>query len=197
MAKVRDKYTYPEEVWINKYLPKLKNDLEHEVFNKNKENSNSNDQNDSRNEDAESKESDSIDTVFDYYQSMCSTLYTVFKNRMFPVIALNENNNFVLLPCLLTPITYKYNTKEKIARFVSLIPSSTDILPISDESRRILSSFSAINISKLYYYIPNESSSIQFYSTSLTSYNTDSFFRQFNSPNTVYIRKEVLFLNIA
>ena len=120
---------------------------------------------------------------------MCSTLYTVFKNRMFPVIALNENNNFVLLPCLLTPITYKYNTKEKIARFVSLIPSSTDILPISDESRKILSSFSAINISKLYYYIPNESSSIQFYSTSLTSYNTDSFFRQFNSPNTVLYKK--------
>ena len=120
---------------------------------------------------------------------MCSTLYTVFKNRMFPVIALNENNNFVLLSCLLTPISYKYSTKEEIARFVSLIPSSTDMLPISDESRRILSSFSAINISKLYYYIPNESSSIQFYSTSITSYNTDSFFRQFNSPNTVLYKK--------
>jgi len=187
-AKVRDKYTYPEEVWINKYLPKLKNDLEKEVFiRKNNKKEVVEETEDGTK--IENLKSGSVTTVFDYYQSTCSTLYTVFKNRMFPVIALNENNNFVFLPCLLTPISYKYDTKEKIARFVSLIPSSTDMLPISDESRKILSSFSAINISKLYYYIPNESSSIQFYSTSITPYNTDSFFRQFNSPNTVLFKR--------
>ncbi|ORY66769.1 hypothetical protein LY90DRAFT_667933 [Neocallimastix californiae] len=183
-AKVRDKYTYPEEVWINKYLPKLKYDLENEVFERN---------NDNRKvvetKDDLEIESIELDTVFGYYQSVCSNLYSVFKNRMFSVIGLNENNNFVFLPCLLTPISYVYKTKEEIARFVSLIPSSTDILPISDESRNILSSFSAINISKLYYYIPNESSAIQFYSTSITPYNTDSFFRQFNSPNTILFKK--------